>query len=59
MLGLVEVPGEARRSHGSGHEGRHKGHHYGPFGTVSGPPQLVPAEKLAAQAPQGAAFPAG
>jgi len=43
-FGLVEVPGEAHRCHGSGEEDRCQGQDRSPLGTVSRPAQIVAAE---------------
>jgi hypothetical protein len=45
VLGLVEVPGEARGRDGGGEEGRHQADNDRGFDTVGGPPQLVTTEK--------------
>jgi len=45
VLGLVEVPGEARGRGGGGEEGRYQGHNDRRLDAVGGPPQLAAAKK--------------
>jgi hypothetical protein len=59
VLGLVEVPGEARGRDGGGEESRYQAGNDRRLDTIGGPPQLVTAEKPPRQAPQRAARPAG
>jgi hypothetical protein len=52
VLGLIEIPGEARGRDGDGEESRYQGDNDRRLDTVGGPPQLVAAEKPPRQAPQ-------
>jgi len=59
VLGLVEVPSEARGADGGGEEGRYQRDDDRRLDTVGGPPQLVAAEKPLRYAPRRAARMAG
>jgi hypothetical protein len=59
VLGLVEVPGEARRRDGGGEEGRYQGDNDRGLDAVGRPPQLVAADKPPREVPRRVARPAG
>jgi hypothetical protein len=52
VLGSVEVPGEARRRDSGGEKGRGQERDDYSLEAVSGPSQLVPAQKQPPEAPQ-------
>jgi hypothetical protein len=52
LLGPVEVPGEGRRRNSGGEKGRGQERDDYSLEAVSGPPQLVPAQKQPPAAPQ-------